>query len=436
MKRRTIAPVLSAVIMGLGQIINRQYLKGLSMLLLFIMGLYYSMTNLGSALWGLYTLGEKAQHLEKVGRINKMVPGDHSIFLMVEGLIVLFLIMLFLIAYILNIRDAYKTAIEIEKGAQPKSFAQTLKDLGEENFPLLIISPQLIFLFFFTILPLIFSVLIAFTDYSSPKHIPPANLVNWIGFDTFKNLFTLSTWANTFYGVFVWTICWAILSTVSCFFGGFIIAVILQQKGIMFKKFFRTVYMLPFAIPGFVSLLIMRNLFNAQFGPINQYLKFFGIDGPAWLSDPTWAKATILLVNFWLGFPISMLMITGILTTISRDLYEAAEIDGANGFHKFRMITYPSVMFALSPILIGQFAGNFNNFNVIYLMTNGNPVNSEYQYAGHTDILITWLYSLSINNGKYNFASVIGIIIFIILASFSIYNFRRSRFYREEDTFQ
>ncbi|CAM2999924.1 sugar ABC transporter permease [Paenibacillus sediminis] len=436
MRRTIISPILSAVVMGLGQFINRQYLKGFSMLLLYILGLYYSMTNLGHALWGVITLGEKAQHLEKVGRINKMVHGDHSIFLLVQGLIVIFLIILFVVAYILNIRDAYRTAVEIEQGNTPNNFGQTLKKIGTKNFPLLIITPQLIFLFFFTILPLIFSLLIAFTDYSSPKHIPPANLVDWIGFSAFKDLFTLSTWAHTFYGVFAWTVAWAVLSTLSCFFGGFLIAVLLQQKGIIFKKFFRTVYMLPFAIPGFVSLLIMRNLFNTQFGPLTQYLNFFGIQGPPWLSDPTWAKGTILLVNFWLGFPISMLMITGILTTIPRDLYEAAEVDGASGFQKFRMITFPAVMFALTPIVIGQFAGNFNNFNVIYLMTNGNPVNSDYQFAGHTDILITWLYNLSINNGKYNFASVIGIMIFIILASFSIYNFRRTRFYREEETYQ
>jgi arabinogalactan oligomer/maltooligosaccharide transport system permease protein len=191
--------------------------------------------------------------------------------------------------------------------------------------------------------------------------------------------------------------------------------------------------MLPFAIPMFVSLLIMRNMFNSQFGPINQYLKFFGIDGAPWLSDPTWAKATILLVNMWLGFPVSMLLVIGILTTISRDLYEAAEVDGASAIQKFRKITFPSVMFALAPIVIGMFAGNINNFNVIYLMTNGNPVNSEYQFAGSTDILITWVYNLSINQGKYNFASVIGILIFIILASFSIYNFRRTKMFREED---
>lgn len=405
------------------------------MMVLYILGIYYALTNLGQALWGIVTLGEKGQQIVKVGKLYQTQPGDHSIFLLVQGLIILFLIVLFLVAYVINIRDAYSTGKLIEQGVTPNRFVQSLKRFGNRNFPLLIITPQLIFLFFFTLLPLIFSVLIAFTDYSSPKHIPPANLVNWVGTSTFTSLFSLSAWAKTFYGVFAWTVAWAVLSTLSCFVGGFSIALLLQQRGIKLQKMWRTFYMLPFAIPGFVSLLIMRNLFNAQFGPINQYLKYFGITGPPWLSDPMWAKATILIANFWLGFPISMLMITGILTTIPRDLFEAADVDGASPLQKFRAITFPSVMYALSPILISQFAGNFNNFNVIYLMTNGNPVNSEYQFAGHTDILITWLFSLSINNGKYNFASVISIFIFVIIASISIYNFRRTKFYREEENY-
>jgi len=227
-----------------------------------------------------------------------------------------------------------------------------------------------------------------------------------------------------------------VLATLTTFFGGFAVALLVQQPGIRFKAFWRTVYMLPFAIPAFVSLLVMRNFFNAQFGPLNQYLRWIGIEGPPWLSDPTWAKVTVLLVNLWIGFPVSMLLIMGILTTIPRELYEAAAVDGASAFQKFRVITFPTVMFALSPILIGQFAGNINNFNVIYLLTNGNPANSEYQFAGHTDLLITWLYKLSVNNGKYNFASVIGIVIFLVVASFSIWNFRRTRAFREEELFR
>ncbi|GIQ62163.1 hypothetical protein PACILC2_07310 [Paenibacillus cisolokensis] len=282
-------------------------------------------------------------------------------------------------------------------------------------------------------LPILFSVLIAFTNYSSPNYLPPANLVDWIGFDSFKNMFSLSKWTGTFYGVLGWTIVWAVVSTATTFFGGFAVALLVQQKGIRLRAMWRTIFMLPFAIPAFLSLLIIRNMFNSQFGPINQYLGRLGITGPEWMSDPIWAKVTVVLANMWLGFPISMLLIIGILTTIPRDLYEAADVDGASPFQKFKAITLPSVMFALSPILIGQFAGNINNFNVIFLMTGGGPVNSDYQFAGSTDILITWLYNLSISNGKYNFASVVGIILFLIIASLSIHSFRRTRAFREDD---
>lgn len=433
---RYTAAILSIIGMGLGQIYNRQFIKGLIFLAAYVVGIYYFVNNLAHALWGLITLGEKTQHLELVGKINKMVPGDHSIFLMVQGLITVFVFILYVVFYLANIKDAYQVAQLREQGKRSRNFIETLKYINENKFPQIIITPPLIFVFFFTILPLVFSVLIAFTNYSSPKHLPPASLVDWVGFDAFKDLLTLSRWKDTFFGVLQWNIIWAILATVTTFFGGFAVALLVQQPGIRFKSFWRTVFMIPFAIPGFVSLLIMRNMFNAQFGPINQYLKMLGLPAVPWLSDPTWAKATILLVNLWLGFPISMLLIIGILSTISRDLYEAAEVDGASSFQKFWMITFPSVMFSLAPILIGQFAGNVNNFNVIYLMTNGNPSNSNYQFAGHTDILITWLYKLSIDNGKYDFASVIGIFIFIMLASLSIWNFRRTRMFREEETYR
>lgn len=364
------------------------------------------------------------------------VAGDHSIFLLIEGLIIVFVVIVFIMLYIYNIRDAYRNGALREAGGQPHTFVQSLKHVFEKNFAQLILFPPLLFVFFFSVLPLIFNILIAFTNYSSPKNLPPANLVDWVGLSTFKDLFALSAWAKTFYGVFSWTVVWAILSTVTTFFGGFAVALLVQQPITRFKAMWRTLYMLPFAIPGFVSLLIMRNMFNAQFGPVNQYLRWLGLEGPNWLSDPVWAKATILLVNLWLGFPVSMLLIIGILATIPRDLYEAAEVDGASPFQKFRKITFPSVMFSLAPILIGQFAGNFNNFNVIYLMTNGRPANSDYQFAGETDILITWLYNLSINNGKYNFAAVVSIIIFAILATISLWNFRRTRSFQEEDVYR
>ncbi|MWC30839.1 sugar ABC transporter permease [Paenibacillus sp. MMS18-CY102] len=431
-QHRTTAAVLSAVFMGLGQLYNRQYAKGISFIVVYAAAIYYAINNLGHALWGIATLGETKQHMEKVGRLTQRVPGDHSIFLMIEGLITIFVVLLVIYLFINNIRDAYSGGKLREEGKKLNTIRETFLFILDKKFPQLVITIPLVFVFFFTILPIIFSILIAFTNYNN-THEPPGNLVDWQGLRAFKDLLGLSQWAHTFIGVFTWTMVWAVLATFTTFFGGFAVALLVQQKGIRFKSVFRAIYMIPYAIPAFLSLLIMRNLFNAQFGPINTMLLKLGIVGPEWLSDPTWAKATIIMVNVWLGYPASMLLIIGILTTIPRDLYEAAEVDGASAYYKFRKITFPSVMFSLAPIFIGQFVGNINNFNVIYLLSSGGPTNSEYQFAGHTDILITWLYSLSITNGRYNFAAVVSIFLFIIIAVFANFSFRRTRSFREED---
>lgn len=418
--------------MGLGQLYNRQYVKGLSFLVFYVLAIVYAIKNLYHGLWGIITLGETKQKLVLVGKVYQKIPGDHSIFLMIEGLITIFVVLLTVYFLIMNILDAYKGGKLREEGKKLNGIADTLKFIVDKKFPHLIITLPLIFVFFFSVLPIIFSVLIAFTNYNR-THEPPGNLVDWQGFRAFKDLLGLSQWADTFLGVFSWTMIWAVLSTFTTFFGGFAVALLVQQKGIRLKSLFRAIYMVPFAIPSFLSLLIMRNLFNDEVGPINALLLKIGIVGPPWLSDPTWAKATIILVNFWLGFPLSMLLVIGILVTIPRDLYEAAEVDGASAFFKFKSITFPSVMFSLAPIVISQFMGNINNFNVIFLLTNGGPTNSQYQFAGHTDILITWLYGLSVTNARYNFAAVVSIFLFIIIAFFALVSFRRTRSFREDD---
>jgi len=426
------AAVLSAVFMGLGQLYNRQYAKGVLFIGFYMAALYYAFTKLERALWGIITLGETKQHFVLVGKVSRRVEGDHSIFLLIQGLIAIFVVLLAIYFYVNNIRDAHRVGKLREQGKQANNIVETVHYFVDKKFPQLIITVPLIFIFFFGVLPIIFSVLIAFTNYNN-THEPPGQLVDWQGLRAFKDLLGLSQWANTFVGVFTWTMIWAVSATVTTFFGGFAVALLVQQQKIRFKSVFRAIYMIPFAIPSFLSLLIMRNLFNAQFGPINTMLHKIGIEGPPWLSDPTWAKATIILVNTWLGYPLSMLLIIGILTTIPRELYEAAEVDGASPWYKFRNITFPSVMFSLSPIVIGQFVGNINNFNVIFLLSGGGPANSEYQFAGHTDILITWLFSLSITNGRYNFAAVVSIFLFILIAIFAIISVRRTRSFREED---
>lgn len=417
--------------MGLGQIYNRQYVKGISFVALELYLIIFWRVPFQWAMWGLTTLGETPQTQSGFD----IIQGDHSIFLLIEGLLFLILFLLFLWFYYLNIRDAYKVAVNRERGIKPNNFKEMLRNIWENGFPYLLLSPSVIFTLFLTILPLLFGILIAFTNYSAPNHLPPKNLVDWVGFDNFVNLFQMKTWSSTFYGVFSWTVIWAILATVTTFFVGLIFAVLISRQDIKFKKLWRSIFILPWAIPQFVSILIMRNIFNGQFGPLNRYLMELGLTDNVihWLSDPLLAKVTLVFVNMWFGFPFWMILMSGVMTNIDKELYEAADVDGATPFQKFRKITLPLVMFATAPLAIMQFAGNFNNFNIIYLMTEGGPVNTSYSYAGSTDILISWIYKLTLDNSQFAVASVVSILIFIIIATFSIINFRNTRAFKEED---
>lgn len=435
-QHRVIAAVLSAVCIGFGQLYNRQWIKGILLSLFGLGGLYFFANNIGDALLGMITLGEQGSHFEVVNGLTTKVEGDHSINLMIEGLIVSILLALYLIAYYANIKNAYNTGKQREMGKEPNTFAQTLHYIFEEKFAQSFLTLPAVGILFFTVMPIIFMIMLAFTNYSAPNHIPTANLVDWVGFETFTSLLALKSWSHTFFGVLTWTIIWAVLATVTTYFGGVLVALLIQQKGIRFKGMWRVILIIPYAIPQLISLLIMRNLFNGQFGPINQYLAYFGLEMLPWLTDPFWAKVTVIIVNMWVGIPVSMLLVMSVLTTIPKDLYEAAEVDGASGFQKFKIITLPMILFSTAPVLITQFAGNINNFNAIFLLTNGNPVVGDYQYAGATDLLVTWLYKLTLDQQRYNMASAIGIIIFLIIASFSIYNYRRSRSFREEDMIQ
>ncbi|WP_068782932.1 carbohydrate ABC transporter permease [Paenibacillus phocaensis] len=430
-QHRNRATILSILCMGLGQLYNRQWVKGLLLVLFEAFSIIYLVRNLGYAIWGIITLGETP----RTGA-NMNGNWDHSIFIMIQSLITLLFVAILIIVYIMNVKDARKIGLERDKGKKPNNFKQTVRYVLDYKFAVAFLSIPAIGILFFTVMPIIFMILLAFTNYSAPKHIPPAMLVDWVGFGTFKNLVALKTWSHTFYGVLTWTIIWAILSTVTTYFGGLLVALLINQQGIRFKGLWRTILILPYAIPQLISLLVMRNMFNGQFGPINQYLGYFGLGGLPWLTDPFWAKVTVIVVNMWVGIPVSMLLILGVLTTIPKDLYEAAEVDGATGYQKFRIVTLPMVLFTTAPTLITQFAGNINNFNAIFLLTGGDPVKGDYQYAGATDLLVTWLYKLTLNQNKYNMASAIGIIIFIIIASFSIYNYRRTKSFKEEDMIQ
>lgn len=433
---RRLATALSVISLGLGQIYNRQYMKGLLLLLIEVVGLNYFISNLNHAIWGLVTLGKTPTHFETINGVAKTVKGDHSIFLMLGGLITLLLLFLFAAVYVMNIKDAYLTGKKRDQGQKPVSIGQSIRYVMDKRFPEIFLSIPIIGVLFVTILPIIFTVLIAFTNYSGPDNLPPAKVLKWVGFRTFHDLIMFKTWSYTFFHILEWTIIWAIVATFTTYMGGVLVALLVNQKGIRLKGMWRTIFIIPYAIPQLVSLLVMKNMFNGQFGPINQYLGYFGLSKLPWLTDPTMAKITVIIVNMWVGIPVSMILIMGVLTAIPKDLYEAAEVDGASAFLKFRLITMPFILFTTAPLLIIQFAGNINNFNVIFLLTKGDPVNGKFQYGGSTDLLVTWLYKLTLDQQKYNIAAAVGIIIFFMIASLSIWSYRKTRSFKEEDMIQ
>lgn len=421
MKRGKKAALLSTGFMGLGQFYNKEYAKGIFFSLIEVFVLIFSLPYFYHSIWGLVTLGTVPMR-------------DHSIFLMVDGIIALILLGLFFFVYFRNIVDAKESGDLIDKGNSPMKGLEYIKYIWETKFVGFILAPSYVAIIFFVLLPIVFTILIAFTSYSAPYNLPPAKLVDWVGFKNFKQLFTLKIWNSTFIGVGIWTIVWAVLATATNYFGGLLLALIVNIKGVKIKRFWRSIFILPYAIPAFISLLIMRLAFSGP-GPVNNLLGDLGLiaERIPFLSDTNWARAMIIIINIWLGSPYWMALMSGVLTNIPKDMYEAAEIDGASKVQQFFKITLPMVLFQTAPLLIMTFAYNFNNFNVIYLLTEGEPVNGAYRYAGNTDILISWIYKLTNDQLKYGMAAAVTIIIFIFIASISAYSFSRTKAFNEED---
>jgi ABC-type sugar transport system permease subunit len=266
----------------------------------------------------------------------------------------------------------------------------------------------------------------------------------WVAFIGLKNYNTVATnelIREPFLRVFLWNFVFALLSVATTFALGLMLAVTMHHHRMKGLRFYRSVFIIPYAIPAFLSILVWRGLFNASFGTINSTLAplydLLGIDPIRWLSDPTWAKVTVILVNLWLGFPYMFLLATGALQSIPSDILEAASVDGATGGRAFRKITFPLLMVALAPLLIGSFAFNFNNFNLIFLLTQGGPpVLGADVPVGHTDILISFTFNLASSSGRGNqfgLASAITMLIFFLLLLISAFSFRFTK--RLEDTY-
>jgi arabinogalactan oligomer/maltooligosaccharide transport system permease protein len=248
-----------------------------------------------------------------------------------------------------------------------------------------------------------------------------------VGFANFVRIFTSEAIRGPFSRVFAWNVVFAVLSVVTTFAVGLGLALALNHPTMRGRRVYRSLLILPYALPSFMTALIWAGMFNQDFGIINRML---GASIP-WLRDPTLAKLAILTVNLWLGFPYMFLISTGALQAIPEELKEASFVDGASPRQAFRRITFPLLLVSLAPLLIASFAFNFNNFNIIYLLNGGGPpIEGAQTPAGHTDILISYTYRLAFESGRgsdFGFASAIAIIIFVLVATISALSFRRTR---------
>jgi arabinogalactan oligomer/maltooligosaccharide transport system permease protein len=431
-KEGDVATKLSFVVMGAANLANKQYLKGLIFLFSQIAFFYWLIRNGLRALSMLATLGTQSQGLvfdERLG-IEVLQEGDNSMLLLLFGIAAIVICLLLVGLYVINLKSA-RNIHELKKAG--KKIPSTMDDLASllnERFHATLMTIPLLGVLLFTVLPLLYMISIAFTNYDH-THLPPKNLFTWVGFVNFGNVIS-GNMADTFFPVLGWTLIWATLATVTCFFFGILLALLINTKGLKFKGVWRTIFVTTMAVPQFISLLVMRNLLNGA-GPINATLLNLGLIDSAipFLTDPIWAKITVIVVNMWIGIPATMLVSTGIIQNLPTDQIEAARIDGANKLQIFRNITFPQILFVMMPALIQQFIGNINNFNVIFLLTGGGPTNSDFYGAGSTDLLVTWLYNLTVNTMDYNLASVIGILIFILSAVFSLLAYTRTNSFKE-----
>lgn len=418
---------LLSIIPGGGQFKNGQKFKAGLFFAAFLIFLFEMFLFGGQALYNFVTLGS-------------VLMEDNSLFLLIEGTLQVIVTVIFIIFWVLNIKDAYQVRQSIEKGfpvaVTRKEF---FKKLYEDGFAYLLTIPAYLVMIVAIIFPVMVTLFMAFTNYDF-RHIPPANLIDWIGFSNFTNIFTLSSYRDTFVKVFSWTVIWTVLATTLQITLGILTAVVANQKFVKFRRVFGVIFLLPWAVPAFITIMSFSNMFNDTAGAINTQvipllnnLPFVDIGNIAWKTDPFWTKTAIILIQGWLGFPYIYVMVSGILQSISEDLYEAAKMDGANALQRFRNITLPAIFLVAAPTFVTQYTGNFNNFSMIYLFNEGGP-GSLGGNAGSTDILISWIYKLTTGGSpQYSIASALTLIISFVVISISLLVFKKTNAFNMED---
>ena len=442
---------LSFLIMGFGCLARGQILRGLLFLAFELVFIGY-MVLMGAEYLGLLsTLGTKGpyQMTEKIelmpGRFREVVktvtyaddPTIHNSFkILLYGVLTIFFIVAFVYTWRVNVKQNKIAEGILRSGKKLKSGKDDLRSMVDDKFHATLLALPLTGILLFTVLPLVFMILVAFTNYSSAHNGGETGLFHWVGLQNFQTLFSWDVggvnYSATFGEILLWTL-------------GIAVAMIINKKGIRLKKLWRTVLIMTIAIPQFISLLYVSKMFTLN-GLFNGFLMDLGIIHTAidFWGTPTLARVMVIIINIWIGIPYLMLIATGILMNIPADLYESAKIDGASGWKQFSKITLPYMLFITGPYLLTSFTGNMNNFNVIYLLTGGGPhvnLSNGAGNPGDTDLLITWLFNITQkgfgeDGAQYYLASVIGILVFIVVAVISLIVYNLLPSVKNEEDFQ
>ena len=443
---------ISFLVMGFGCLARGQILRGLLFLLFEAVFIGYMLLAGGYWMSMLPSLGKvgPSETYNEILDTYVTTYNDNSFKILLYGVLTIFFIIAFIYTWRQNVKQNKLAEKILASGKKLRSGKDDLRSLVDDQFHKTLLALPLTGILVFTVLPIVFMILVAFTNYDGTHDGYSNNLFTWMGLTNFNTMLSwqvaggsgTQSYAATFGEVLSWTLIWAFFATFTNYFLGMFVAMAINKKGIHLKKLWRTVLVLTIAIPQFISLLYVSKMF-AKNGIVNGFLMSMGWISealPFW-DDPTWARITVILINIWIGIPYLMLISTGILMNIPADLYESARIDGANPWQQYTKITLPYMLFVTGPYLLTSFTGNMNNFNVIYLLTGGAPTNTAASSAagsvGYTDLLITWLFKITTGaESQYYLASVVGILVFVVVALISLVVYNVLPSIKNEEDFQ
>ena len=416
--------IVSILLPGLGQLLNGQWQKAiwffLGSLFIYIIAIPYALgfgNYQGEGIAGLISLAEGG------GRL------DRSILFMIEGIIALVFILIAIFIYIKSFKDTRNVEKAEMAGIRPNNWFETRKFMRTDGFPYLITTPALILIVFIVIVPIVTAILISFTDMNPQNQ----NKFHWAGLSNYITIAKGQGIAGkAFWKIFGWTLVWTLAASTLAIVLGFIFALLVNNERIKGKKFFRTVYLLPWAVPAFITIMFF-SIMTSRGGVLsNAFSSLFNTSLD--IKNNTYqTRLSLILIQGWLGHSYIFLLTTGVLQAIPKDLYEAASIDGASGIRRTFKITIPLILFQIAPMLINQYTFNFNNFSIIYLYNQGGPFNPKVygNLAGSSDILISYIYKLTMESQYQAIGAAITVFISIILIIISYLGYRKSSAFKE-----